>query len=219
MKKNPILFSALLIAGCGGVPKDTFVVEGRVPALADSTMLILLHSAGADTTYVAGGSFSFRNRLSEKDQVTLYIPPSEELPDRRLDFWVEPGQKSVIRGDNNTMHAWSVKSRIPEQRELEYYKQALRAEWDEYQRNDDRKYQLRNGDYDSEEALEQAQKQFKVLEQQEREIEYRIFDKTLDLLAGVEPSALFLEELRGIGMMIFHYPEQFAPLKERTIAQ
>lgn len=75
MKNFVFLSLAILSVGCGSVPKDTFVIEGRVPALADSTMLILLHSAGADTTYVAGGSFSFRNRLSEKDQVTLYIPP------------------------------------------------------------------------------------------------------------------------------------------------
>jgi thiol-disulfide isomerase/thioredoxin len=128
--------------------------------------------------------------------------------------WAEPGQKAIVRGDNNLIMTWSVKSPIPEQQEMEYYIQGLKTEYDEVQRNGMEMNALRASGDRSEEAKQRAAE----LETLERELEYRLFDKELDLMAAAEPGAVFMDELRAISGMSFYF-EPLAPLKERAIAQ
>ena len=47
---------------------------------------------------------------------------------------VGPGEKAVITRDNNCKRTWSVKSRIPEQREAERYKPVSYTHLDVYKR-------------------------------------------------------------------------------------
>ncbi len=225
MKKLVFLTLAALAVGCSSVPKDTFVIEGRVPSLADSTMLTLSRIEGqilqiVDTAYVIGGRFSFRHPTTEKEKLAI-LGRSEGLPGTILEIWAEPGQKAVIRGENHLLGTWSIKSPIPEQQEMEYYKLNTKADRDADQllglENDALRKRYESASSDEERGSIRKQRQ--LLQSQEDSITYRIFDKVLDLLAGAEPSTVFFEELTSIGMMIFHYPEQYGALKERAIAQ
>ncbi|MEE1419729.1 DUF4369 domain-containing protein [Alistipes ihumii] len=129
MKKAAFLISAILAAGCG-VPENAFLVEGYVPTLKDSTRLILTRFEGemlipVDTAHATNGRFSFRYPATGKGRLAI-LTFSDDVSDMFLPLWSAPGEKAVITGDNNYKRTWSVKSRIPEQREAERYKQAAK---------------------------------------------------------------------------------------------
>ena len=52
-------------------------------------------------------------------------------------------------------------------------------------------------------------------------LRHLIYERNLTLLAELNPasSLIFVDELWGIGMMIFHYPERYGKLKARAITQ
>ena len=220
MKKLFFLSCIVWAAGCGA-PKDVFVVEGHVPSLKDSTLLTLNRFEGdlmmaVDTAYVRNGRFSFRYPVTEKSRLII-LSFSDEVSNMLLPLWSEPGKKAVITGDNNLKYTWSVKSRIPEQREAERYKQASKAEYEELQRlkmEYDRL--LKNPPAPAE--RDSIVNRLRDINRLQDSLRYRIYDKTLDLLGRAEPSVVFADELRDICMMIRHY-ETFAPLRERAIEQ
>jgi thiol-disulfide isomerase/thioredoxin len=225
MKNTLFVFWAVLAVGCGGVPKDTFVIEGRVAGVPDSSMLTLDLREGRtlraiDTAYVIGGCFSFHHPTTEKERLAI-IGRSEIFPSMMLDMWAEPGQKAVIRGEDPLLYTWSIKSPITEQQETGYYIQNNKAGWNAYQRLIIEYYALFNkrSSATSDEELEQITRQSRLLRSQQDSIMYRIYDKELDLLAGAEPSGIFLNRLNELSGMIFHYKERYGDLRERAIAQ
>ena len=77
-----------------------------------------------DTAYAMNGRFSFRYPATGKDRLAI-LTFSDDVSDMFLPLF-GPGEKAVITRDNNCKRTWSVKSRIPEQREAERYKQAAK---------------------------------------------------------------------------------------------
>lgn len=223
MKKIFLSLFAVLAVACG-TPKDRFVIEGRVPSLPDSTMLLLDRFEGnllqtVDTAYVIDGRFSFQYPLEEKELIVI-LGRSDDLPSMFLKIWAEPGKKATIRGENNLLYTWSVQSPVTEQRESEYFKQANKEEWDEYQRiglQVDPLFDARAAA--SGEERNRIAEQITSLRSQQDSIMQRIYDIKLTLLAQREFSSIFFEELNGISMMIFHYPDRYGFLKERAIEQ
>ena len=78
-----------------------------------------------DTAHATNGRFSFRYPATGKGRLAI-LTFSDDVSDMFLPLWSAPGEKAVITGDNNYKRTWSVKSRIPEQREAERYKQAAK---------------------------------------------------------------------------------------------
>ncbi|MDR2936735.1 MAG: AhpC/TSA family protein [Rikenellaceae bacterium] len=221
MKKILFLVCLIRAVGCGA-PQDVFVIEGHVPSLKDSTLLTLLSRLEnglmktVDTAYVSNGRFSFHHPTTEKGRLIIRSF-SDDVSSMLLTLWSEPGEKAVITGNNNLKYTWSVKSRIREQQEAERYKQASLSEYEELQRLDMEYDKLRKnppapGERDS------IANRIRVIGHLRDSLNYKIYDKTLDLLSLAEPSVVFEDELSDICMMIRHY-EAFAALRKRATEQ
>ena len=99
-----------------------------------------------------------------------------------------------------------MKSRIPEQREAERYKQAAKKEYEKLQQISMEYRKLSNTNGVSADSI--ADKR-----------QYLIYDKTLEQLDRSEPdSPVFTDEQSGICLMIRHY-EALAGLRERAEIQ
>lgn len=219
MKKAAFLISAILAAGCGA-PENAFLVEGYVPTLKDSTRLILTRFEGeilipVDTAHATNGRFSFRYPATGKGRLAI-LTFSDDVSDMFLPLWSAPGEKAVITGDNNYKRTWSVKSRIPEQREAERYKQATKKEYEKLQQISMEYRKLSNTHGVSADSIADKRQ---ALKHTEDSLQYLIYDKTLEQLDRSEPdSPVFTDELNGICLMIRHY-EAFAGLRERAEIQ
>ena len=215
MKKAAFLISAILAAGCGA-PENAFLVEGYVPTLKDSTRLILTRFEGeilipVDTAHATNGRFSFRYPATGKGRLAI-LTFSDDVSDMFLPLWSAPGEKAVITGDNNYKRTWSVKSRIPEQREAERYKQATKKEYEKLQQISMEYRKLSNTHGVSADSIADKRQ---ALKHTEDSLQYLIYDKTLEQL---DRSPVFTDELSGICLMIRHY-EAFAGLRERAEIQ
>ena len=219
MKKAAILISAILATGCGA-PENMFLIEGYVPTLKDSTRLVLTRFESdvlvpVDTAYATKGRFSFRYPATDKGRLAI-LTFSDDVSDMFLPLWSAPGKKAVITGDNNYKRTWSVKNRIPEQREAERYKQAAKKEYEKLQQIS-MEYRKLSSTHDVSADSIASKKQ--ALEHTEDSLRYLIYDKTLDQLGRSDSaSPVFADELSGICLMIRHY-EAFAGLRERAEVQ
>jgi thiol-disulfide isomerase/thioredoxin len=218
MKKILFVFCALCAAVSAGA-QEPFVIEGQVTGVPDGTVIEYWRFVDGnfqrvDSIVVVDGSFSYRASVPEKGNVELWNFPWERLGPLRLQLWAEPGQKAVVRGDDILkLPLWSVESTIPEQQEEEIYRQALKTEAEELLQNEIRMNEVRLL------PIEERKQVGDRLQNERTDIEYRIYDKTLDLLAAAEPSAIFLNKLSDIGFIVFYSPETFGKLKDRAIAQ
>ena len=219
MKKAAFLISAILAAGCG-VPENAFLVEGYVPTLKDSTRLILTRFEGemlipVDTAHATNGRFSFRYPATGKGRLAI-LTFSDDVSDMFLPLWSAPGEKAVITGDNNYKRTWSVKSRIPEQREAERYKQAAKKEYEKLQQISMEYRKLSNTHGVSADSIADKRQ---ALKHTEDSLQYLIYDKTLEQLGrSGSASPVFGDDPSGICLTIRHY-EAFAGLRERAEIQ
>ena len=109
-----------------------------------------------------------------------------------------------------------MKSRIPEQREAERYKQAAKKEYEKLQQISMEYRKLSNTHGVSADSIADKRQ---ALKHTEDSLQYLIYDKTLEQLDRSEPdSPVFTDELSGICLMIRHY-EAFAGLRERAEIQ
>lgn len=214
MKKSFLFVCALCTLG-SAVGQEPFTIEGHVPALADSAVLELTRSEGSvlrtvDTARVSDGRFSFSFPVGGKEKMAI-LGRSEGFSGAILDVWAAPGVKAVVRGDNYLIGSWNIDSPIPEQQQTEYYKRGVKAESEESQRIRLQMDELRAAGVDRSRIEESFREPITAAE-------YRRYDKTLDLLAAAEPSDIFLDELWGVALMVFHY-EPYADLRPRAIEQ
>lgn len=122
-----LAFSA---AGCTGnsAPGDNeFIIEGYVNNIPDSSTITLFANYGnvgksvaVDT--VTGGRFMFRDTVSCLKKYS--IMGGKGFPSVSLEVWVAPGERIRIRGNDNLVETWTVKSGLPYQRYEDEYRKA-----------------------------------------------------------------------------------------------
>ena len=121
---------ALSAAGCTGnsAPGDNeFIIEGYVNNIPDSSTITLFANYGnvgksvaVDT--VTGGRFMFRDTVSCLKKYS--IMGGKGFPSVSLEVWVAPGERIRIRGNDNLVETWTVKSGLPYQRYEDEYRKA-----------------------------------------------------------------------------------------------
>ena len=216
-----VFFTFFLVLSASA--QQAVVIEGHVPSLPDSTMLRLYWKEGrvlqvVDTAYLSGGRFRFDYPLPEKN--TLSIMGHSDLLSGRVSVYAEPGITARISGNNPLLATWSVDSPVPEQQESERYKEVVKAETEEYQLLDMQSDRLRNaGRQVSRREREPMMKEYERMGAAKDSLRYRIFEKTLSFMVAREPSVIFMEELKGISSMAFHYPEKYGGLRQAAMAQ
>ena len=124
------VFLALSAAGCTGnsAPGDNeFIIEGYVNNIPDSSTITLFANYGnvgksvaVDT--VTGGRFMFRDTVSCLKKYS--IMGGKGFPSVSLEVWVAPGERIRIRGNDNLVETWTVKSGLPYQRYEDEYRKA-----------------------------------------------------------------------------------------------
>ena len=127
------LMAALLTlsaAGCTGNPApgdNEFIIEGYVKNIPDSSTVILFANYGnigksiaRDT--VTDGRFMFRDTVSSMKHYS--IMGGKGFPSVSLEVWVAPGERIRIRGNDNLVETWTVKSRLPYQKHENEYRKA-----------------------------------------------------------------------------------------------
>ena len=120
----------LSAAGCTGnsAPGDNeFIIEGYVNNIPDSSTITLFANYGnvgksvaVDT--VTGGRFMFRDTVSCLKKYS--IMGGKGFPSVSLEVWVAPGERIRIRGNDNLVETWTVKSGLPYQRYEDEYRKA-----------------------------------------------------------------------------------------------
>lgn len=120
----------LSAAGCTGnsAPGDNeFIIEGYVNNIPDSSTITLFANYGnvgksvaVDT--VTGGRFMFRDTVSCLKKYS--IMGGKGFPSVSLEVWVAPGERIRIRGNDNLVETWMVKSGLPYQRYEDEYRKA-----------------------------------------------------------------------------------------------
>ncbi len=139
MKKS-VLLLCLFAAACGRSGNEGFfVIEGRVKSLKDSTVITLYEQkknfwVTKDTDTVINGKFAFRVPIKENTMFSVNAPfddPGFSAMGR--DIYGSPGEKAVIKGGNNLIYTWTVKSKVPEQTISDRYMLASKKEYDKLQ--------------------------------------------------------------------------------------
>ena len=138
MKKKSVWLTACLVAGsmwtsCTTGPKvaeNEFWIEGTLENVEDGALITLCsvkdhfyHKLAVDT--LTNGHFSFRDTLSGTGTYALECEGAVTW----IDFWMAPGKKVSVFGDNLNLRTWSVQCPIPEQEAQSQLSQAVREEW------------------------------------------------------------------------------------------
>lgn len=145
MKKSLFPFSmlSLLMAGaCSmnpSVPKDEFLIEGRLSNIPDSVVFSLMVEDGPVLKDIAkdtliNGEFSFRDTITTGVRNVLLMARSEGFPGTWLNLWVSPGRLVKISGSDKLLKTWVVESDQPEQQEENRFLQAICPEELEHMR-------------------------------------------------------------------------------------
>ena len=194
MKKKSVWLTACLVAGsmwtsCTTGPKvaeNEFWIEGTLENVEDGALITLCsvkdhfyHKLAVDT--LTNGHFSFRDTLSGTGTYALECEGAVTW----IDFWMAPGKKVSVFGDNLNLRTWSVQCPIPEQEAQSLLAQAVRAEWMQLEpvmKEQDKWRQIGNANLDNDSILRIARAKMHSLQNSEDSIEDRILQKQLEVL-------------------------------------
>lgn len=129
-----ILVSLLSAIGFAKVPADRYLIEGKLKNIPDSTQIVLyLFQNGiykpVATDTLKRGRFSFSDTIGRESQQFFLSPNGKGFSNVSLEVWAVRGQKTEVRGADNLVATWKVKSKDPRQKEVERYRLAQEPEY------------------------------------------------------------------------------------------
>ncbi len=117
-----------LSAGCAdrGAAEGEYLIEGRLKNIPDGAVVNLMRNDGrlmslVATDTVTGGRFEFRDTVSSEAERLGICSFSEGFPNQILPVWVGSGVKVTVRGEDNLLLTWKVRSRLGEQKDENAY--------------------------------------------------------------------------------------------------
>lgn len=216
MKKLLLLPLLCIFAlACTHTEKDVFIIKGDVKGVKDGTVVHLYEQirtfwAGKEADTVRNGKFSFRIPLTENARFSVAISVDDpEFPLMTRDIWAVPGEKATIKGDNNIVYSWKIKSNVPAQAEVNRYLQTSQKEYEELaQVLISEKKTLRNMENAQQETMDslgQLRDSFKMI----------INRNNIAIMDETPVSEVWIDKLRALSSFVAgQFDEQFQPLRE-----
>lgn len=129
-----ILVGLLTAISFAKVPTDRYLIEGKLKNVPDRTPIALyLFQNGTympiTTDTLKQGRFSFSDTISRESKQFFLSPLGKGFSNVSLEVWAVRGQKTEVRGYDNLIGTWKVKSKDPRQKEVENYRLAQEPEY------------------------------------------------------------------------------------------
>lgn len=217
--KDLIFLLCLAAVSCRQVPENEFHIEGRLTGIRDSTVISLVKYEGNvgrrfATDTLINGRFSFVYPLTENASLSLSGPYNDpEFPSMGREIWAAPGEKATVTGNNTLIYTWKVKSRVPEQKEADRYMLRSETEYNLLQQTwieRDKLYRLRsNAQKPGKDKLNAS---LDSLERVADNLFIKISRNDIDIMNKTDVSEIWLDQLRGLSVMIKHY-DKYAELR------
>lgn len=212
MKKLLLMLCLPVVACSPRMPENEFHIEGHITDLRDSAIIDIGRMEGnmgqriaSDT--VIDGRFSFVLPTTEKSQ--LYIMGrGDEFPSMFRHIYAAPSEKATVTGEGALYVTWNIKSRIPEQHEMDAY---ISQSHDEY---------IRNQQLSVEQNKAYATFDRTVIDS----LQALQFESTMAIMRGdiavmdrTPVSDIWIDKLRGIAGMVGAYEDYAAEFKDNAM--
>ena len=213
MKRTVLLLSLFASACAPRVPENEFHIKGGVAGLRDSTIIELTQWDGNSgrriaTDTIVEGRFSFIVPTTEKIQLSISGSYGDDsFPNMLRYIYAEPGEKITITGEGTLYGTWSIKSRVAEQRESDAY---ILQSRDEYVRNQQLSIEQNKA------RTARNRPAFDSLRALESESDMAIMRGNVAVMDRTPVSEIWLDELRGLAMMIGAY-ENYGVFREDAV--
>jgi len=118
--------------------QKNYSIEGFITGIKDSTLISLGRNDGnlistIATDTVIGGKFRFSGKIDHAEAFMI-LGRGPGFPSMWLDVWVAPNTTVKISGSDKFLKTWKVESPIKQQKELNLYIEATKAELNQLQR-------------------------------------------------------------------------------------
>ncbi|WP_455673407.1 TlpA family protein disulfide reductase [Phocaeicola sp.] len=222
--KKIILIALVCMGALAAQAQNEFTIRGKVKGLKEGTIVTLFRMDGNTGRSIANDTvkhetFSFRDKTAENSLEKLSLGcRGEGFPSMGLDIWVAPGTEVRIKGDNNYLYTWNVKSPIEQQKVRAGFIEGSRKLWDEYQRIGVEDYALAMklyGGNANEDEKKHLRAQRDSLRKMEDALHIKITANEIEHLKQTPVTEVWMEKLEGVARTSA-YQKDF-PYKQEAI--
>lgn len=190
-----------------GKCQKNYSIEGYITGIKDSTLISLARSDGNVITTIAsdtviGEKFRFSGKIDNAEPFMI-LGRGTGFPSMWLDVWVAPNTTVKISGSDKFLKTWKVESPIKQQKELNLYMEATKAELNELQRlSVSRISYFEKLQKASPEERKQIKKDIDSIDRLQDSLGALMHQKEITLLSNSPVSPIWMDKLNGLAMSV-----------------